>query len=59
MENEPRFLSSKPKKINNKLRPLTAFDTQLDTIVGVAALLFAIFATLGWLVPQLLSLWSS
>lgn len=60
MENEPRFVSQEPRrKVNHRLRPLSAFETGLDTIVGIVAVLFAILATLGWLAPQLIHFWSS
>lgn len=29
-------------------------STVADTIVGIAAILFAVIATLGWLVPQIM-----
>ena len=57
---EPRFLDPERKKHNHThLTPLFMIDTRLDTIVGIAAVLFAVIATLGWLIPQVVEFLSS
>lgn len=63
---EPRFVKEAPAERNHipemwrrdrrRLSPLYMTDTRVDSIVGWSCVLFAILATLGWLLPQLLGL---
>ena len=36
------------------MRPLYLTDTRLDAVIGWVCVVFAVVATLGWLIPQLL-----
>ena len=60
IEREPRFVKPDPEPQNHNrthLRPLYVIDTRLDTIVGIIAVVFAVVATLGWVVPQIVKAW--
>lgn len=35
------------------VQPIDGDDTRLDTIVGILAVLFAVIATAGWMLPAL------
>ncbi len=59
---EPRFVKQLPERNHipeiwqrdrKRLTPLYLTDTRLDAIVGWACVVFAVVATLGWLIPQL------
>lgn len=63
---EPRFVKKDAAPIERnhipelwqrdrrRLKPLYLTDTRLDSIVGWVCVAFAVVATLGWLIPQLL-----
>lgn len=59
-EDKPKFNALMrldiPKR-TTKLKPLFVADTRLDTIFGWGGVVLAIIATLGWLVPEIMS-WS-